>query len=34
MPRMGFEPLNPVFERVKTFHALDRPANVISYEGV
>jgi hypothetical protein len=24
MPRVGFEPTIPVFERTKTFHALDR----------
>jgi hypothetical protein len=30
MPRMGFEPIAPVFERAKTIHALDRAANVIS----
>jgi hypothetical protein len=24
MPRVGLEPTIPVFERVKTFHALDR----------
>jgi hypothetical protein len=27
---MGFEPTFPAFERVKTFHALDRAATVIS----
>jgi hypothetical protein len=27
---MGFEPTTLVFERVKTFHALDSVANVIS----
>jgi hypothetical protein len=29
MPRVGFEPTNPVFERAKTVHALDRAAAVI-----
>jgi hypothetical protein len=29
MPRVGFEPATPVFERAKTFHALDRAATVI-----
>jgi hypothetical protein len=29
MTRVGFEPMIPVFERVKTFHALDRAATVI-----
>jgi hypothetical protein len=29
MPLVGFEPTIPVFGRVKTFHALDRTANVI-----
>jgi hypothetical protein len=28
MPRMGFEHTIPVFERAKTFHALDRAATV------
>jgi hypothetical protein len=28
MPRVGFEPLIPVFERAKTVHALDRAATV------
>jgi hypothetical protein len=28
MPRAGFEPTTPVFERAKTGHALDRPATV------
>jgi hypothetical protein len=31
MPGVGFETMNPVFERAKTVHALDRVANVISY---
>jgi hypothetical protein len=30
MPRVGYEPTIPVFVRVKTFHALDRAATVIS----
>jgi hypothetical protein len=29
MPRVGFEPPIPVFERAKTAHALDRAATVI-----
>jgi hypothetical protein len=29
MPRVGFEPMNAVFERVKTVHTLDRAAAVI-----
>jgi hypothetical protein len=29
MPWVGFEPTIPAFERAKTFHALDRAANVI-----
>jgi hypothetical protein len=29
MPRVGFEPTIPVFERAKTVHALDRAATVI-----
>jgi hypothetical protein len=29
MPLVGFEPMIPVFERAKTFHALDRAATVI-----
>jgi hypothetical protein len=24
MPRVGFEPTSPLFDRAKTFHALDR----------
>jgi hypothetical protein len=31
MPRVGFEPKIPVFERAKTVHALDRAATVIGY---
>jgi hypothetical protein len=30
IPQVGSEPTIPVFERVKTFHALDRAATVIS----
>jgi hypothetical protein len=29
MPRVGFEPKIPVFERTKAVHALDREATVI-----
>jgi hypothetical protein len=29
MPRVGFEPTIPVFERAKTVHDLDRAATVI-----
>jgi hypothetical protein len=29
MPWVRFEPMIPVFERAKLFHALDRAANVI-----
>jgi hypothetical protein len=29
MPRVGFEPMIPVFDRANTFHALDRGARVI-----
>jgi hypothetical protein len=29
MPRVGFEPMVPVFEREKTVHALDRAATMI-----
>jgi hypothetical protein len=29
MPRVGFEPKIPVFERAKTVHASDRKATVI-----
>jgi hypothetical protein len=32
IPRAGFEPTIPVFERAKTFHVLDRAAPVIGYE--
>jgi hypothetical protein len=31
MPRMGFEPTIPVFERAKTVHASDRAATVIGH---
>jgi hypothetical protein len=31
MPRVGFEPTIPVFERAKTVHALDCAATVIGY---
>jgi hypothetical protein len=30
MPRVGFEPMIPVFERTKTVHALDQAATVVS----
>jgi hypothetical protein len=30
MPRVGFEPTIPVFERAKTVHSLDRAATVIA----
>jgi hypothetical protein len=29
MPRVGFEPTIPAFERMKTIHALDRATTVI-----
>jgi hypothetical protein len=29
MPKVGFKPTIPVFERAKTVHALDHPATVI-----
>jgi hypothetical protein len=32
MPRLGFEPTIPVFERAKRVHALDRAATVIGNE--
>jgi hypothetical protein len=32
MPRLGFEPMIPAFERAKTVHALHRPATVMGYE--
>jgi hypothetical protein len=31
MPPVGFEPTTPVFERVKTVHALDRAATVMAH---
>jgi hypothetical protein len=31
MPRLGFEPTTPVFERVKTVHSLDRAPTLIGY---
>jgi hypothetical protein len=31
MPRVGFEPTIPGFERAKTVHALDCAATVIGY---
>jgi hypothetical protein len=34
MPRVGFEPTIPMFERAKTVHALDRAATVIGYYSV
>jgi hypothetical protein len=30
MPRVGFQPMTPMFKRVKTVHALDHTATVIS----
>jgi hypothetical protein len=30
MPRVRFEPTTAVFERERTFHALDRAASVIA----
>jgi hypothetical protein len=32
MPRVGFEPTIPAFERAKTVHALDCAATVIGAE--
>jgi FAD synthase len=32
MPRVGFKPTIPAFERVKTVHVLDRAATVIGLE--
>jgi hypothetical protein len=29
MPRMGYEPMTPVFGRTNTVHAVDRAATVI-----
>jgi hypothetical protein len=34
MPRVGFEPTTPVFEQVKTVHALDRAATVIDTDSL
>jgi hypothetical protein len=34
MPEVGFEPTIPVFERAKTFHALDRAATMIGSETI
>jgi hypothetical protein len=34
MPWVEFEPMIPVFEREKTFHALDRAGNVIGYSWI
>jgi hypothetical protein len=34
MPRVGFEPTTPVFERAKTVHALYRAGTVIGHEDV
>jgi hypothetical protein len=31
MPRVGFEPTIPLFERVKTVHVLDCAATVMGY---
>jgi hypothetical protein len=33
MPRVGFEPTIPAFERAKKVHTLDRAATVIDYQG-
>jgi hypothetical protein len=32
MPWVGFEPTIPAFEQAKTFHALDRAANVMGID--
>jgi hypothetical protein len=32
MPRVGLEPTNAVFHRVKTFNALDRAATLIGLQ--
>jgi hypothetical protein len=32
MPRVGFEPTIPVFNRAKTVRGVDRAATVISYK--
>jgi hypothetical protein len=34
MPQVGFEPMIPVFEWVKTVHALDCAATAIGYSAV
>jgi hypothetical protein len=34
MPGVGFEPTNPVLQRTKTVHALDRAATVIGYVNI
>jgi hypothetical protein len=34
MPRVGFEPIDPVFNRAKTVHALDRAATVTGANGI
>jgi hypothetical protein len=34
MPRVGFEPTVPVFEREKTVHALERAATINSLLGI
>jgi hypothetical protein len=34
MPRMGFEPTNPVFEQAKTVLVLDDAATVIGRNGL
>jgi hypothetical protein len=31
MPRVGFEPMIPVFEQAKTFHTLDCTVTVIDH---
>jgi hypothetical protein len=31
MPRVGFKPMTPVFERMQMVHALDRAVTVIGY---
>jgi hypothetical protein len=31
MPRVGFEPTIPAFERAKTYHALDRAVTVTGW---
>jgi hypothetical protein len=34
MPRVGFEPMTPVFERAKTVYALDRAATVSGHQAL